>query len=814
MIEYCQHCPRRYDATCPGKPGACTSDGEANAKLLLVGESPREHELGSVPFVGPAGECLWRAARASGFSKADCRIMNVCNCWPIGDKGKNLSENQIGSCWERFADELSTSSPTVIVCLGGDALRRITGLSQIDRYRGYLFSTDQLRSQTISLPLITQYKTSRKCVCCKGSGGIPSNPCPLCSGNGYQYRKGDPRLIREKTELNAAIPASVKWIIATYHPSYVMRMGKKPMRAFLNDLNRAVRASNDELQLTSRPFVTRAIEIPAGDDLIAFDIENAGGLEGSIERMGMASESCVWTAPWNHETRERSREALADSSRIKVAHNLQHDLKHLEADGITVPGRVYCSMWSGMTLEPDLPMGLRSMAPLWLDLHGCWKDESDKQPEYYNAMDAIVEYELAKAQIARHKQLGSYNSLMKFVMPALRVLLDMNRTGMHVDLEWLGGFSQRLHSRELRVRKVWEGEVDGCDIGSPLQVQKYLYGRLGMEVVKDPDNGWRPTTAAWALQKLKRQYPEYRGMLRALLAFRWIEKLQDCCNIALGADGAVHPQFGPHWKDEQSEGSKRKGTTSTLRLSVSAASGMNMQQITKFARRMYVPPPGFVFVDADLDRAEPWVYAARSGDKALIQELTHGDPYLRVAQDANCDRQTAKILFLARTYGAQAKKGGMILMKQGLDSNPALVNRVFGAMARQYPTLERYRETIGQQALKTGRLQSGFGFVRNFLGGGADVPEAQDWEAQHHVAVTLLSLLPPLQALAKSLGGWLAITVYDSATLCVPADKAIEAGKGMLEIMRTERPEIARGFKPACSEIKIGTNWRDLHAVS
>lgn len=820
-MTFCEHCPRRYDTALPGKPGACSSGGDNDAPILVIGECPGEHELGSTPFQGKAGALLWGAGRAAGLSRADCRIVNVCNCWPIGNKGRDLSEQQIGACWGRFNADIEASRAKVIICLGGDALTRITGLTKIDRYRGFVFTPDMLRSQTLPMPVLGAYKTSSKCKACLGTGSVQyANPeegydftCVDCKGTGYKFRKGDERLLREKLEIIPVLPASVQYIVAAYHPGYVAKMGRKPLRAFINDLGRAVRASQGKLEFADRHWSDTPIEVcRTGEaNMVAFDIENMGGLEGSIERIGLSGPHGTWTGQWNSKTREATRFELGDPDRIKIAHNLQHDLKHLEADGVEVPGKVFDTMWAGMVLEPDLPMGLRSMAPLWLDLHGCWKDEMRNDPAYYNAMDAAITRDLAQSLILRHKDIGSYDPLMKFVMPALRTLLDMNRQGMQVDLAWMGAWSRRLSARGMRIEKVWRENCPiECDIASPLKVQMLLYGYCGMEVIKDPDNGYRPTTAAWAIQVLIARYPEFNGLLRCLLSYRKIEKLLSCCSISLGADGAVHPHFGPHWKDEQSEGSKRKGTTSTLRLSVAAEGGLNLQQIPKMARRMYVPPSGFVFLEVDLDRAEPWIYAVRANDPVLINELENGDPYLRVAADAGCDRSTAKILFLARTYGAGAKKGRMILAKRGIDASPQTVNRVFASMTSLYARTESYRNSIGRRAVTEGRLTSGFGFVRNFLGGDADVTEAQDWEAQHHVAVTLLSLLPPLQTLARSFGGHLALTVYDSALLCVPREKAEAAGKAMLEVMRTERPEIAPGFRPRCSEVKMGTNWRDL----
>lgn len=743
--------------------------------------------------------------------------MNVCNCWPTGGKGKDLSDQQIGACWDRFNKEMQESKAKVVICLGGDALRRVTGLSKIDKYRGFLFRPEDLRSQEIPLPVEGEYKTSRKCKFCNGTGILKDNGslgiewCCACN-DGYQYRKGDKRLLRKKVEVEPVLPPNCKWIIATYHPSFVMRMGRKPLRAFANDLDRAVRALHEKLEIVEQHWDTEPRQI-GHNGLVAFDIENIGGLDGGIERIALAGDTHTWTAPWNHATREATKYELGDPDRIKCAHNLQHDLKHLEADGVSVPGVVFDTMWAGMVLEPDLPMGLRSMAPLWLDLPGCWKDEVVSDPAYYNAMDAAFTRDLAKALILRHKDLGSYTPLMKFVMPSLRVLLDMNRTGMQVDLAYLGAWSRRLNDRRHRIEKVWGEHAPDVDPASPQQVQTLLYGYCGMETIKDPDNGFKATTAAWALQLLIKKYPEYRNMLRCLLAYRKIEKLLDCCNVALGPDGAVHPHFGPQWKDEPAPGSKRKGMTSTLRLSVAADGGLNLQQMPKFARRLYVAPPGYVFLEVDLDRAEPWIYAVRSGDQRLIHELEQGDPYMRVAEQACCDRATAKALFLARMYGAGIKKGRQMLAKKGIDSTPQTVATVFGTMANLYAKCESYRTRIGREAVKNGRLVSGFGFTRNFLGGDADIPEAQDWEAQAHVAQILWTLFVPVQAMAKSFGGWLALTVYDSMLICVPKENAMVAGQALLDIVRTERDEIAPGFRPRATEVKVGTNWRQLRKL-
>lgn len=810
MTPYCAYCPRRT-GDYPGLSGACRYGGEDEAPYLIVGMAPGSNEIDNEPFVGPSGALLWGTAKRVGLLRHEARILNVSRCAPCGGKGQSLSQAQVGACWDDFNTAVRASKAKVVICLGGDALRRVTGLSGIDDYRGFLFSADQLRSQTVTLPTLAAYKTSRKCTICAGKG------CVGCH-EGWKYKKGDEKIVRAKIEAEAVLPPEAQWVIATYHPSNVMRSGRKNLRAFVNDLDRAVRAARGELDVKRYTYTDVPRVVSGGEsDILAFDIENTIGYDGRIFRIGMASSKGVWTADWTPQVREATRYALEEEGRIKVAHNIQHEMKHLEAEGIKVRGPVFDTMWGGMILEPDLPMGLRSMAPLWLDLHGCWKDEVQNNPAWYNAYDNGITHDLGKVLIARHKEIGSYGAVMKFIMPSLQVLMEMSRQGMKVDLAWLGQFSAKLHARQLRIERLWrENTPYRSDmLSSPKDMAGLLYYTLELPMVRDPDNDNKPTTAAWALKLLIRRHPEYRDLLRTVLAYRRVERLLAACAVALGPDGAVHPHYGPQWKDSPDEGgdgyrAKRKGTTSTLRMAVGADSGLNLQQIPFIARRMYVPPEGYVFVKADIDRAEPWVYAVRSGDTALINELEHGDPYERLASKTGSERATAKALFLARTYGAGARKGKIILAKQGIDAEQRDVERIFAAMESEYPRLEAYRAKIMQLATKVGRLYSGFGIMREFLGGDKDATEAADWEAQHHVAMILWSLMVPLHDFAKSLGGWLQTTVYDEVLLCVPKGREKEAEIGMLEIMRTERPEIAPGFRPCVSEVLTGTNWRDL----
>src|SRR5690348_6395997 len=130
--SYCEHCPRR-SAPYPGLPGTCSFGGLATSKFLVVGKAPGSNEIGTEPFTGPSGALLWGVGKGVGLLRHESRVLNVSRCTPCAKKG-GLTPAQIGACWDDFNTAMQASQAEVVICLGGDALRRVTGLSDLDDY--------------------------------------------------------------------------------------------------------------------------------------------------------------------------------------------------------------------------------------------------------------------------------------------------------------------------------------------------------------------------------------------------------------------------------------------------------------------------------------------------------------------------------------------------------------------------------------------------------------------------------------------------------------------------------------------------------
>jgi DNA polymerase len=149
--------------------------------LALIGEAPGADEIKlGRPFVGRAGQCLDRALVAAGIDRYRCLIANVFRYRPpdnkvghfFASKRRALEENdpldmalgKLGAeyCRARFAGEianlaeaLKNSAPPVIVAVGRTPLWALTGLNGITMLRGQV-----LKNRLSDAPVIATYHPS------------------------------------------------------------------------------------------------------------------------------------------------------------------------------------------------------------------------------------------------------------------------------------------------------------------------------------------------------------------------------------------------------------------------------------------------------------------------------------------------------------------------------------------------------------------------------------------------------------------------------------------------------------------------------
>jgi DNA polymerase len=114
----------------------CFSRGNAEARVMLIGEAPgRDEDLQGKPFVGRAGKLLDRMLAAIGLSEESVYITNTIYWRPPGNRTPTPQE--IGACAPFLARQIELVHPDMLVLLGGAAAKSILGVTEgIMRLRG------------------------------------------------------------------------------------------------------------------------------------------------------------------------------------------------------------------------------------------------------------------------------------------------------------------------------------------------------------------------------------------------------------------------------------------------------------------------------------------------------------------------------------------------------------------------------------------------------------------------------------------------------------------------------------------------------
>ncbi len=124
-------CTLKYTAT-----NLVFSDGNPNARVMIVGEAPGEDEdRQGKPFVGPSGRLLDRMLAAIGLDRKTVYITNILPWRPPGNRNPTLAE--IAVCQPFVERHIELAAPDCLLLLGATAARTLLGRTDgVMRLRG------------------------------------------------------------------------------------------------------------------------------------------------------------------------------------------------------------------------------------------------------------------------------------------------------------------------------------------------------------------------------------------------------------------------------------------------------------------------------------------------------------------------------------------------------------------------------------------------------------------------------------------------------------------------------------------------------
>jgi uracil-DNA glycosylase family protein len=124
----CQGCDLHQRAT-----QVVFGEGPRSARLMLIGEQPGDQEdRAGKPFVGPAGRLLDRVLAEVGLDRGEVYVTNAVKHFkwePRGERRIHVkpSASEVQACRGWLRAELSAVAPTMIVCLGAVAAQSFLG---------------------------------------------------------------------------------------------------------------------------------------------------------------------------------------------------------------------------------------------------------------------------------------------------------------------------------------------------------------------------------------------------------------------------------------------------------------------------------------------------------------------------------------------------------------------------------------------------------------------------------------------------------------------------------------------------------------
>lgn len=198
-------------------------------------------------------------------------------------------------------------------------------------------------------------------------------------------------------------------------------------------------------------------------------------------------------------------------------------------------------------------------------------------------------------------------------LPLCPVLAGMEHTGFLVDRGALAAFGEMLDERIAADQgRIYELAGEEFNINSTQQLGIILFDRLGLPPVKKTKTGY--STNVEVLEKLQGQHP----IIDVIMDYRQLTKLKSTYVDGLGKviapDGRIHTNF-------------QNTVTATGRLSSTEPNLQNIPVRTELGgelRKMFVPAPGCLLVDADYSQIELRILAHIADDKVMQEAFRSG----------------------------------------------------------------------------------------------------------------------------------------------------------------------------------------------
>jgi DNA polymerase-1 len=410
--------------------------------------------------------------------------------------------------------------------------------------------------------------------------------------------------------------------------------------------------------------------------------------------------------------------------------------------------------------------------------------------------------------------------------PLVRVLTDMERVGVSVNLERLKELSAEMHDelkqgeahcRQLLVESGLELAPD-FNLASPKQVAHVLYEKLQLPVVKRTKTG--PSTDVKALEEISHLHPFPSALLElrelAKLLSTYIDALPTLVN---SETHRLHTDFS-------------QTVAATGRLSSSNPNLQNIPIRTERGRKIrdaFTAAPGNCLVGVDYSQVELRILAHMSQDPELLRAFREDvDIHRRTAalvlkrpenEVSDDERRMAKGINFGIVYGQTA-----FGLSKALKIPRAHAQKFIDNYFQTYPGIKNYMERAVAEAKDTGA-------VRTLTGRRRFIPEIRSSNHAIRQFGERMAINSPIQGTAADLmkaamiavqkelaerfpGARLVLQVHDELLIEVPHGEAQDLKLWVKETL--EDPALLESFGIQSfavvmkAEASVGNHWGEL----
>ena len=482
-----------------------------------------------------------------------------------------------------------------------------------------------------------------------------------------------------------------------------------------------------------------------------------------------------------------------------VCHDLKSTMHRLSSLGLSFDSFCFDTALAAYDLNPsqsDYPVS--KLATNYLGVNVDDDDPGACAEAVWN-LHAILHEELEKQ--------GMEKLYYEIERPLCDVLYRMEQEGIAIDKTQLEQFGSMLKERIDACEKLIYSYSGGAfNINSPKQLGELLFEKLGLPPVKKTKTGY--STNADVLEKLKERHP----IIPAIMDYRMLTKLKstyaDGLIKVIGTDGRIHTTF-------------QNLVTATGRLSSTEPNLQNIPVRTDLGaeiRKMFVPKPGYVLVDADYSQIELRVLAHIAGDTTMQEAFASGMDIHTVTASQVFGTSPENVTALQRRH-AKAVNFGIVYgisefsLAEDIGVSRYEARNYIDSYLATYHGVRAYMKQVVAEARDRGYTQTMYGRRRY-------IPELKSSNFNIRQGAERIALNTPIQGTAADLIKLAMIHVdkalreqYPQAKLLLQVhDELIvecpeEIAEAVAELVSQQMQQVAQLSVPLLAEAKWGKSW-------